>query len=93
MEFRKYFNLESSITLLIASLVFALAFWYQISPITFNQYKSICSSNYGNSPKYTDCMNPYWSQYQLGYTLALICGSLALLSLISCLYFYLKTSR
>ncbi len=43
----------------------ALIFWYQISPIAFKNYDTICKSNYGHSDEYDRCMNPYWSEYNL----------------------------
>lgn len=90
MELRKYYTLENSLYILVASLILGLASWYQISPLTYNQYKFICAINYGNSSEFTRCMSPYWSQYNLDYLVTLICVGLALLAVISCVYLLLK---
>lgn len=50
---------------MVFALVTGLAFWYQMSPYSFNQYVTICTSNYGNAVDYNQCMNPYWSQYNI----------------------------
>jgi hypothetical protein len=83
MVLKKFLNLETSLYIIVGSFVSALAFWYQISPLTFNQYKALCTSNYGNNYDFTRCMNPYWSQYPLNQLMVYISLGFSAMGLMS----------
>lgn len=53
---------KHSLAYTATALVIALILWYQISPLTYKDYDTICRANYGHSAEYDNCMNPYWSQ-------------------------------
>lgn len=59
---------KESLISIFGTLFLALVFWYQISPIAFKNYDTICRATYGHANEYDKCMNPYWSQYGLDKT-------------------------
>lgn len=65
--------------------------YFQISPITFNNYQTICSAEHpGKIEAFNKCMDPYWSQYYIDRALLI---AVLILSVLSGIFAASKSAR
>lgn len=53
------------VIILIAAIIFIAILYYDSSPISYNSYNTICTSNYGKISEYNDCMQPFYNQWNM----------------------------
>ncbi len=82
MTFKRHLSLPDLFYIVVCFLIGASAFFIQISPLTYNNYLTICNSNYAPGSDFDRCMAPYWSQYQLTIILVKIIAVISISTLL-----------